>query len=190
MIMKIFILQIVLCLAFSISFAQSPNDIDKYLAKKYTYEASVSVGTYFYTGEELPKIYNNVILKKILPDITIYSFVINERGCYGATPRIGLILEKDGKLIEQFGLWSIVLDKDFNPEFTNLFKEVKVKSNKDFDAYLNSIAKLLFSTYYQNDFELSKRNNTFQTFISKENGSIKFEFLNSCITNVKYIMSF
>jgi len=183
-------IQIVTFLSFAFTFAQSPNDIDKYLEKKYAREAPISMGSCFYTSEELPKVYNDAVLKKALPDIMMYTFTVKEKGCYGAQSRIGIILIRKGKIIEQLGLWNIGLDQNFNPEFIDIFKEVKLKKSSDFNAYINSVAKLLFSTYYQNDFELNEKNDIFQTFYSKGNGSIKFEFLSNQITNVKYIMSF
>lgn len=188
--MKKYLLQALILLSFSALFAQSPEDIAKYLEKKYIWTKKVSVGSCFYTGEELPKIYTDSVLKKYLPNVTIYTFLINERGCYGSQSEKGIILEKNGKKIEQFGLWSLANDYEFDKNFIDVFKLVNIKNATDFKIYVNSIAKLLFSTNYENEFIAGEAKIDSQTFNSKDHKCIKFEFLNNQITDVKYRFEF
>lgn len=190
MLVKTYLLQVLILLSFSALFAQSPKDIGKYLEKKHTWTKTVSVGSCFYTGEELPKIYTDPILKKYLPDVTIYTFLINEKGCYGSQLRKGIILEKEGEKIEQFGLWALANDHGFGKNFIDVFKLVNIKNSRDFKTYVNSIAKLLFSTYYENEFIVGDTQLDSQTFNSKDNRFVKFEFLNNQITDIKYWFEF
>jgi hypothetical protein len=181
-----YLLQILILLSSAFLFAQSPNDIAKYLEKKYKWTETFSVGSCLYTGEELPKIYIDPILKKYLPNVTIYTFLINEKGCYGLHSRKGVILEKDGKKIEQLGLWSLANDHGLSKNFIDVFKLVNIKNVADFKIYVNSIAKLLFSTYYENEFIIGDTQVDSQTFNSKDNRFVKFDFLNNQITDIKY----
>jgi len=184
--MKTYLFQSLLLLSSSALLAQSPKDIANYLEKKYAWTDPVSVGSCYYTGEELPKIYTDPILEKHLPNITIYTFLITERGCYGSQSRIGIVLEKDGNKTEQLGLWSLANDHGFGRDFIDVFKLVNIKNTTDFKTYIDSIAKLLFSTYYENDFSSGETQIDSQTFNSTNNGFLKFEFLNNQITDIKY----
>lgn len=181
-----YLLQIIILLSSAFLFAQSPNDITKYLEKKYEWTEACSVGSCFYTGKELPKIYIDPILKKYLPNVTIYTFLINEKGCYDSQSREGIVLEKGGEKIEQLGLWSLANDHGLGKNFIDVFKLVNIKNVADFKIYVNSIAKLLFSTYHENEFIVGDIQSDSQTFNSKNNRFVKFEFLNNQITDIKY----
>ncbi|GEP52776.1 hypothetical protein FNO01nite_34480 [Flavobacterium noncentrifugens] len=186
--MKNRLLQTIILLFTSILFGQSPKEITKYLKTHYAGKPEESsVGYYLYTNDTL-KIYPDNVLANVLPKYKFYNFIIDEKGCYGFSSRIGIITKNDKDLVEQFGLWAIGSDQDFNPEFINIFKTKRVRDDKDFEAYVFSIAKLLFSTYYENEFKKGLHTKNCQTFESKNRGIITIEYSNNQITNIKYRM--
>jgi len=178
-------LQIAFILFTSILFGQSPTEITEHLKRLYGEKPEgATVGYYLYTNDSI-KLYSDKVLEKIATKSKFYNFVINERGCYGFSQRGGIATKFGDKLIIQFGLWSISLDNELNPEFVKVFKAMRVKNDADFEDYLNSVAKLLFNTGYETEFEKGSKTKNSQDFNGKY-GKLTIEYSNKQITNIKY----
>lgn len=172
--MKRIIIYIVLILFPRICLAQTNEDLVAYLKNEYPIKKKISFGDIYYNEKDLPILYVDDVLKKNIPDLLFYIFDVNVRGCYGFSKRQSILVSKNGKIVlSQFGLGLLANDFGLDKRFIDLFKNNESTEIGLRDEYVEHIAKLLYSTYYNPPYTIKTLTDSI-SFDTKENSSLIF----------------
>lgn len=176
-----------LILITSFCFSQTKQEISNYLESKFGLKDSINLGGSFYDVKDEPELYVDDLLKKTNPELSFYLFVLNERGCYGLSPRKSILITENGKIsFIQLGIGLMINDKGINNEFVALFNNKKLRKTISIDEYTDHIAKLIFKMYFDFPYQINKTQENAISYYTHSNGSIIFDLHQNKIQNIRF----